>query len=120
MLLKLVIAALLSLALPFMTLPQAAGDLAQKVESRLELTNDYQILNARVQNNQREYSMVQAFCRVRLTEPALSARSTYCAQKTSEFNGRDADLRAQAQKLALRISELDAQIQQLQKARPPR
>ena len=41
--------------------PQAPDDLAQKIESRLELTNDFQVLTARLQDNQREFSIVQAF-----------------------------------------------------------
>ena len=95
--------------------PQAPDDLAQKIESRLELTNDFQVLTARLQDNQREFSIVQAFCRVNLSEPALSLRRAYCAQKNTEFTGKDADLRAEMQKLSERIRQLDIQIQQLQR-----
>jgi len=121
MLFKLMSGALLiSLAFPCVVFSQASSELAQKTESRFELANDYTLVGARIQNNQREYSIVQAFCAARLAEPALSARTNYCKNKASEFNSRDADLRAQAQKLAASIRQLDTEIGQLRKQAPPR
>ena len=98
---------------------QVSGDLAQLVESRQELTMDYNILQARLKDNTAEYSL-GAFCTSQgvagLTEAARKARQTYCAQKATDFNSKDADLRAQLQKLALSVQELDAKILEARKA----
>ena len=47
-----------------------------------------------------------------MPEPLLTARKNYCNQKATEFNTRDADLKAQWQKLSERIRQLDLQIRE--------
>ena len=101
---------------------QAASDLAQLVESRQELATDYSILLARQRNNAVEYNFGN-FCKpaglAGLTEGAQKARRTYCTQKTTEFNSKDADLRSQLQKLNLAVQQLDARIAQARKVKSP-
>ena len=106
-------AAFVSLALPCCGLAQPASDLAQKRESLFELQTDQAILEARLKNNRAEYT-IPAVCgsNVRLPEPLLTARKNYCNQKATEFNTRDADLKAQWQKLSERIRHLDLQIRE--------
>jgi hypothetical protein len=103
---------------------QVSSDLAQLVESRQELNLDYNILLTRQRNTRTEYSFGN-FCTpqglVGLTPAAQKARQTYCAQKTTELNSKDADLRAQLQKLALAVKQLDGRIAEAQRtASPPK
>jgi phage shock protein A len=113
--------ALMSFALPCGTFSQASSDLAQKRESFLELQTDDAILRARINNNRLEYT-IPTICgsNVHLAEPALTARRNYCNQKTTEFNSRDADLKAQLQKLEVSMTQLQAQISDLQRQQSPK
>ncbi len=110
-----VFAALVSLALLRLNFAQSSSDLAQKRESLFEIQADKSILEARLKNNVAEYT-IPTVCgpNVRLLEPILTARKKYCSQKSTEFNARDADLKAQWQKLSESIRQLDLEIRQSQ------
>ncbi len=96
---------------------QTSNDLALKQESLAEQQTDLAILKLRWQNNRNEYS-IQPFCNVKLADPIQNARKTYCNQKGTEFTNKDADLRAQVEKLQVSIQQLQAEILQLQRTQP--
>ena len=93
--------------------------LAQELESRTEQATDYNILQARLKNNVAEYTLgnfcASAFIE-RMAEPSRAARRSYCAQKATDYNTRDADLKDQMQKLALSVQQLDAKIADTRRA----
>lgn len=97
--------------------PPSGNELALKLEERAEKATDYQILAAALQNNQREKQVVQAFCSVRLAEPARSARIAYCAAKYKLFDNRATDLAAQAEQLRGAIQKMDQEIAALRSKR---
>ena len=98
--------------------PQPAGELASKLEMRVELANEYQVLEVTLQDNQREKLVVQSFCNTTLQEPIRSVRIDYCIKKYKFFDDRASDIKAQAAKLQGTIQRLDQEIQELRNKGP--
>jgi hypothetical protein len=89
---------------------QPSPNRATLSETRAEAAIDYALLSGELRGLALQMDTLRAFCNVRIGEPALTARKSYCSAKNQELLNRSVDVRSQADKVAIRLRSIDDQL----------